>query len=596
MRLLTPTAWPRRAPKLLLVCVCIAAWCLAGCGSDDATNAAPDTGSADTSGTTSGATSDAEGDGDDATIDPNAPTYYKDIKAIVDTQCVSCHQYGGAGPFSLAQYEELKVMGAPSAASISTGRMPPWHADPTCRPHLNPRILSEEQKATFAAWVAAGMPEGDPADTPDIVLPEDLTLNPTHTARMGSGYTPNPATPDDYRCFVLDLDFPRTQYLTGSQVVPGAKALVHHALVYAIDPAQVPLVESLDTADEGLGYTCFGGPFSSSGAGGGEGGLPTQLGAWVPGSSPLVFSEGLGTRIVSGSKIVMQVHYSTIAGPLTEDMTDVQLQLTETAPTSLVTTKPLPIRDLDIKAGDAASTFTHTFKNFRSQPLTIISTTAHMHLLGKRLEAHHITSAGERECVLRVPDWDFQWQQGYRPVEPVVVQPGESVELTCEYDNSVANQPVVNGAQAEPRDVTWGEGTSDEMCLLYLQLVEPFTPEVISESVCQPAVSACAQQGCDGSALGCALGCDEMDGACFLCAIPKIVDCTRSTCGLELLAMRACFNECGTNEVVLDGDLDACFRSTCPEPYAALLTCADPVVAAGTCDVAFAECGIQPNP
>lgn len=289
----------------------------------------------------------------------------------------------------------------------------------------------------------------------------------------------------------------------------------------------------------------------------------------------------------------MQVHYSTVAGGLEPDQTEVLLRLTEEAPASLVTTRPLPIRDLDIQAGDPEAAFTHTFTNFKATPLTIISTTPHMHLLGKRLEAHHIQEGGERACVLRVPDWDFQWQQGYRPVEPVVVQPGESIELTCVYDNSPANQPVINGAQAEPQDVAWGEGTRDEMCLLYLQMIDPWTPEASSDAVCQPAVSECAT-GCDadGSVTACTMSCEAMNGTCFLCAVQELVECTRSTCGLQLLGMRECFTECGTNEVVLDGDLDACFRATCPQPYADLLACADPVIASGACDAAFSSCGL----
>ena len=40
----------------------------------------------------------------------------------------------------------------------------------------------------------------------------------------------------------------------------------------------------------------------------------------------------------------------------------------------------------------------------------------------------------------------------------------------CEYDNSAAHQPVVDGAQLAPRNVTWGEGSLDEMCLHYVWL------------------------------------------------------------------------------------------------------------------------------
>jgi hypothetical protein len=37
--------------------------------------------------------------------------------------------------------------------------------------------------------------------------------------------------------------------------------------------------------------------------------------------------------------------------------------------------------------------------------------------------------------------------------------------MQCWWDNSAANQPLVDGMPKEPSDVGWGEGTFDEMCL-----------------------------------------------------------------------------------------------------------------------------------
>ena len=48
------------------------------------------------------------------------------------------------------------------------------------------------------------------------------------------------------------------------------------------------------------------------------------------------------------------------------------------------------------------------------------------------------------------------------PIAPTTLQ------LECDYDNSFANQPMVNGQQGTPKDVSWGESTLDEMCLTYL--------------------------------------------------------------------------------------------------------------------------------
>jgi len=50
-------------------------------------------------------------------------------------------------------------------------------------------------------------------------------------------------------------------------------------------------------------------------------------------------------------------------------------------------------------------------------------------------------------------------------VHPVTVGPGDTIRVSCTFDNSKADQPVIGAAQLQPRYVLWGEGTTDEMCL-----------------------------------------------------------------------------------------------------------------------------------
>jgi hypothetical protein len=37
--------------------------------------------------------------------------------------------------------------------------------------------------------------------------------------------------------------------------------------------------------------------------------------------------------------------------------------------------------------------------------------------------------------------------------------------VSCTWDNTAANQPVVNGVQATPKACTWGARTEDAMCV-----------------------------------------------------------------------------------------------------------------------------------
>ena len=95
--------------------------------------------------------------------------------------------------------------------------------------------------------------------------------------------------------------------------------------------------------------------------------------------------------------------------------------------------------------------------------LTIQSVTPHMHLLGSQVS----TLVGNRPLV-HIPKWKFHWQQAYLLQEPYVAQSTENLILECHYNNSAENQPVIDGKKSPPKEVTWGEGTEDEMCLSFL--------------------------------------------------------------------------------------------------------------------------------
>ena len=68
----------------------------------------------------------------------------------------------------------------------------------------------------------------------------------------------------------------------------------------------------------------------------------------------------------------------------------------------------------------------------------------------------------------RHPRWDFHWQGSYALKVPTRVQAGDSLSIECHWDNSAKNQP---GGIA-PRELNWGEGTDDEMCLGFLYITQ----------------------------------------------------------------------------------------------------------------------------
>jgi hypothetical protein len=201
---------------------------------------------------------------------------------------------------------------------------------------------------------------------------------------------------------------------------------------------------------------------------------PVTLVGWAPGSIPTRMPPGTALRVHKGSLIVMQVHYNVFAGAGLSDRTTMQLELTDVPPQRELHNLPLARpKKLMIPAGaaDAVNTVEVPlsalvgFFGLPANRLRVYSHLPHMHLLGKR-----ITTSLNGEVILDLPRWDFHWQQGYMFQTPYEASGTDTFKLECHYDNTAANQPVVGGVQQAPRDVTWGEGTLDEMCLNYLLL------------------------------------------------------------------------------------------------------------------------------
>ena len=531
------------------------------------------------------------GSEDDPIEEPILAEWYGGIQPVVAEHCASCHTEGGVGPFALDTYEVMQPLAGVALSSIESGSMPPWMPDPSCREYHGQRLMSDAEITAFKEWVDAGTPEGD--SSLDIVPPpESIRIDPTHSATVPAGYTPNTSNRDEYRCFILDVDFEEETYIVANDVIPGSSQ-VHHVLVYALNPEFKEELIEIDEQSEKKGYKCFGSPYPDGSSFSYADGLPNQIGAWVPSIEPVVLPDDTAFVVEAGSAIVMQVHYSALGGEPTEDTTTYEMVVSEEQPSKILSTRPLAIQSLDIPAGESDVSVTGYFGNFRNEPMQVRSVAGHMHLLGKSITTKRIAADGSEECIMDIPEWDFGWQQSYMPLEAVELQPNEYFEVTCTYDNSAENQPIVDGEQQEPVDVDWGDGTLDEMCLVYVTLVEDYkAPPPPDAGVCYGADDCMASCGDDPS-VACLMDCEDVDIPCFGCVIDSIYDCALMPCGVQSLLAQECLTACYTNSVMLDGTFDNCLQAQCPTEYTALLECIEPLVTGEDCAGELQSCNIE---
>lgn len=447
------------APALPLLLV------VAACGrapaSDDgaATHGTSSSGPADAS--SDGGTRDA---GDALGPDDGAVTFYRDVLPIVQARCTACHRDGNIAPFSLERYEDAWPWRDAIAAAVTAGTMPPWLPDSSCAEYTNDPTLPPLEIDTLVDWAAELGPRGNPDDAPPPVDHGDDAL-PRVDVELSSPEAYTPVGADDYRCFLLDWPLDTPAFVTGFHVRPGNPTMVHHVIAYRIAPERVPEYEALDADDPSAGYPCFGGP----GGAVNDPGAGLWLGAWAPGGHATPYPEGTGLAIEPDAKVVLQIHYNTAAGDGGSDRTSIELMTADTVEREAFM---MLWADLDwlggnmsIPAGDADVVHSWALDptvvmDFltdvipKDAPFLIHSSAHHMHLLGTSARHRIVHQDGSETCLLDIPRWDFGWQSAYGFREPQRFEPGDTLELTCHWNNAAGSD-----------DVNWGEGTRDEMCL-----------------------------------------------------------------------------------------------------------------------------------
>jgi hypothetical protein len=94
----------------------------------------------------------------------------------------------------------------------------------------------------------------------------------------------------------------------------------------------------------------------------------------------------------------------------------------------------------------------------------VIAAAPHMHLLGRSLKLTLNPGTSTEKVILDVTNYNFDDQSSTILKKPIVVNPGDTIRVECTFDPTL-RQKIMQLKNLEPRYVTWGEGSSDEMCL-----------------------------------------------------------------------------------------------------------------------------------
>ncbi len=388
-------------------------------------------------------------------------TYCKQISRLLNDHCVECHRPGEIGPFDISNFEELRGWAEMVVEVVEQKRMPPWHADPQFGSFKNERHMPEGALAMLKEWVKAGAPYGDKADLPPQPKFVDgwrLTREPELVVTMRDMPYTIPATGTvDYQYFVVDPKITEDRWVSSAQIVPGNPSVVHHAIVFVRPPDGVDF--------QGIGW----------------------LTAYVPGQRATIFPTGFARKIPAGSKFVFQMHY-TPNGTEQTDTSKIGLTFMDSKD---VTHEVFTIADIDqdfeIPPGEANHVVRSSINRFPRDGV-LLAVAPHMHLRGKAFELSAVldrnSAAVDEAVILKVPQYDFNWQHTYEFAEPLRFSDIKSLELTTVFDNSKTNP--FNPAPHEY--VVWGDQTWEEMAVAFLEVAKPLakpTPEPASLAASQ---------------------------------------------------------------------------------------------------------------
>jgi hypothetical protein len=386
------------------------------------------------------------------------PSYWHDIEPIVRQNCSPCHRRGGIGPFSLVTFEEVKSKASMVSHVTKTRYMPPWKADPTFRTFKNEKRLTDFEIDLIERWIDAGMPQGmNLGKTFDISVVQDqkevdLTLTMEHSYRL------SPNSKEDFRFFVVPTNIISDTYLSAIEFVPGNKRQVHHSRIMVdstqlirgingrseFDPS-IKVFQRIPLADEFL----YG---------------------WVPGNEKIFFPPGTGKRLAKGSDLILNIHYSP-SPKLQEDQSKVNLYFAKDPVKREVRTLALRENDIVnqpffIKSGEKPL---FVMDYLVQKDISLISVMPHMHFIGKSFLAYVVTLKGETIPLIKIDNWDFNWQTTYQFKRLIKIPVGSRIIVKAEYDNTNENFANPNHP---PKDIGYGWNSTDEMCNMVIYYLD----------------------------------------------------------------------------------------------------------------------------
>jgi Flp pilus assembly protein TadD/mono/diheme cytochrome c family protein len=386
-------------------------------------------------------------------------TYYQQVAPIVYKNCSPCHRPGEAAPFSLLSYQDAKQHAAQIAAVTKRRFMPPWLPEPGHGEFQDERRLTDSEIDAIQKWVQAGSPAGEPAGAvkPPKFSDEWQLGTPDLILRVSQPYQLPADGGEIFWNFILPVPITATRWVKAIEVRPGNARVFHHANVIIDRSRSSRRQEQTPGAGfPGMDLNVEEESFDPDG----------HFLSWKPGSEPVVEPPGMAWRANPGMDLVLNVHLRPNGRAETVSPM-IGLYFTAQPQTKFPMLLQLEHDTaIDIPAGKKDFLLTDEVR--MPMDVDVLAIYPHAHYLGKLMEGFATLPDGSKKWLIRIPEWDLNWQGVYRLKAPMRLPKGTLVSMRYHYDNSTDN---VRNPSSPPKEVKGGNQAIDEMGHLWLQVM-----------------------------------------------------------------------------------------------------------------------------
>jgi hypothetical protein len=398
--------------------------------------------------------------------------FQKDIIPIIQKNCTPCHYKGGAAPFSLSSKLDLEKRKDFIKIVVETRYMPPWFADPSFQTFHQERRLSETDIQKIIAWANEKSTSKTDNISWTLTKSQDLLLtNDKIEIPFNKPFLLKGDNQEQFRVFVLPTKTDKHLFIKGIDFIPSYKPVAHHNRI------MIDTTRKL-RADDGIEV---GGSseFSKQNIK-----LADQFWyGWLPGKQAIFYPKGMARLLPKNADLVINMHYAPSSREI-KDSSKVILYLVNQQDTITRLVQTFVMDEQTVVNEPFEIVADTVIKFYMRSPIipydiSLLSVLPHMHLLGKNFKAYAISPEGDLIPLVKIDDWNFNWQMNYQFKNLLKIPAGSVIFAEAEFDNTSKN---LRNPYSPPQKVTYGWGTKNEM----LNLIFEFVPYQNGDETIKP--------------------------------------------------------------------------------------------------------------